>query len=46
MSRHSSTIPLASSTTTTSLIFLTGIVAIVIYLTLSKTDQIPPEAEY
>jgi uncharacterized membrane-anchored protein len=33
-------------TTTTSLIFLAGIVVIVIYLTISKTDQIPLEAEY
>jgi uncharacterized membrane-anchored protein len=37
---------LGLGTTTTSRIFLAGIVGIVIYLTVSKTDQIPPEAEY
>jgi uncharacterized membrane-anchored protein len=37
---------LGLGTTTTSLIFLTGIVMIVIYLTISRSDQIAPAAEY
>jgi uncharacterized membrane-anchored protein len=37
---------LGLGTTTTSLLFLTGIVMIVIYLTISKTDQMSPAAEY